>query len=171
MSINAQEPDLEIHWLDDKGIRIRRDDAGELWLVCNGEEMRIGRIVRLLPLSDPLHFISILDSDGNEVGIIRDVLSLEPQSRSILMDELERIYFMPKILRIHRITHDAATGNMVWEVNTDVGPRTLRIPSTDNIHKARYPRIFLIDEDGQRYEIPNCDMLDARSRRIVARYF
>ncbi|MFA4029067.1 MAG: hypothetical protein GDYSWBUE_001665 [Candidatus Fervidibacterota bacterium] len=165
------EPDLEIRWLDECEVQVERDENNELWLICDGQRMKIGRLVRLLPLTDKSHYISVLDTDGREIGIIRDLQNIEPASRAILWEELERIYMMPKIKRVRRIRHEKASGGMVWEVETDIGAMELHIPNTDNIYKARYPRIFIIDEDGRRYEIPNCDALDSRSRRLLARYF
>lgn len=165
------EPDLDIRWLDECEVRVERDENNDLWLICDGQRVKIGRLVRLLPLTDKSHYISVLDTDGNEIGLIRDLHNIEPMSRSILWEELERIYMMPKIKRVRRIKHERMSGKVIWEVETDIGRMELRIPSTDNIHKARYPRIFIVDEDGRRYEIPNCDALDSRSRRLLARYF
>lgn len=165
------EPDLEIRWLDECKVQVERDENNDLWLICDGQRIKIGRLVRLLPLTDKSHYISVLDTEGNEIGIIRDLQNIEPTSRSILWEELERIYMMPKIKRVRRIRHERMSGKAIWEVETDHGAMELRIPSTDNIHKARYPRIFIVDEDGRRYEIPNCDALDSRSRRLLARYF
>lgn len=165
------EPDLEIRWLDECKVQVERDENNDLWLICDGQRVKIGRLVRLLPLTDKSHYISVLDTEGNEIGIIRDLQNIEPTSRSILWEELERIYMMPKIKRVRRIRHERMSGKAIWEVETDLGTMELRIPSTDNIHKARYPRIFIVDEDGRRYEIPNCDALDSRSRRLLARYF
>lgn len=165
------EPDLEIRWLDECGIQVERSEDGQLWLLCDGQRVKIGKLVRLFPLTDRSHYISVLDTDGNEIGIIKDIQNIESNSRKIIWDELERIYFMPKITRVRRIRHERESGKTVWEVETDVGRRELRIPSSDNIYKARYPRIFIVDEDGQRYEIPNCDALDSRSRRLLAHYF
>jgi hypothetical protein len=169
--IDDLESDLEIRWLDECDVRIERDADGQLWLSCDGQVVKIGRVVRLFPLTDKSHYISIIDSDGNEIGIIRDIQSIEPTSQAILWEELERIYFMPKITRVYNIRHDQSSGCIIWDVETDVGRKELKIESIDHIYKARYPRIFVVDREGCRYEIPNCDALDHRSRRLLARYF
>lgn len=48
---------------------------------------------------------------------------------------------------------------------------TFFISGAEDVQTARYPRIFLSDIEGNRYEIPNCEELDLASRRMAERYF
>ena len=45
------------------------------------------------------------------------------------------------------------------------------IAGTEDVQNARYPRIFIGDTEGRRYEIPNCEEMDLASRRLGERYF
>jgi len=46
-----------------------------------------------------------------------------------------------------------------------------RIAGSEDIQTARYPKIYIHDLDGNRYEILNCEILDPESRRSAERYF
>jgi hypothetical protein len=48
---------------------------------------------------------------------------------------------------------------------------TFHIAGAEDVQTARYPRIFLSDIEGNRYEIPNCEALDLASRRAAERFF
>ena len=48
---------------------------------------------------------------------------------------------------------------------------TFFIAGAEDVQTARYPRIFLSDTDGNRYEVPNCEALDLASRRAAERFF
>jgi hypothetical protein len=48
---------------------------------------------------------------------------------------------------------------------------TFLIAGAEDVQTARYPRIFLSDVEGNRYEIPNCEELDLASRRMAERFF
>ncbi len=45
------------------------------------------------------------------------------------------------------------------------------IAGTEDVQNARYPRIYIGDTQGRKYEIPNCEELDLNSRRLGERYF
>jgi hypothetical protein len=48
---------------------------------------------------------------------------------------------------------------------------TFFIAGAEDVQTARYPRIFLSDVEGNRYEIPDCEALDLASRRAAERFF
>ncbi|RYG58523.1 DUF1854 domain-containing protein [bacterium] len=48
---------------------------------------------------------------------------------------------------------------------------TFLIAGAEDVQTARYPRIFLSDVEGNRYEIPDCESLDLASRRMAERFF
>lgn len=49
------------------------------------------RIRRALPLSDPGHYVAVLDKRGNEICLIRDPNELDRESQLILEEELQRL--------------------------------------------------------------------------------
>jgi hypothetical protein len=49
--------------------------------------------------------------------------------------------------------------------------REFTINGPEDVQTARYPHIFIVDTERNRYEIPNCEELDLESRRAAERFF
>ena len=52
---------------------------------------------RLFPVSGRTKYITLLDSTGKEQAIIRDVMTLMPESKDVILDCLDEYYLIPKI--------------------------------------------------------------------------
>ena len=91
---------------------------------------------------------------------------LDPSSRQVLEAELERIYFTPRIPRIHSIEVNFRIPK--WEVETDRGRRVFEISSSrSDIRALGGGRVLIRDADGNQYEIPDYRRLDQASRVLV----
>jgi len=56
-------------------------------------------------------------------------------------------------------------GIVTWDVQTDRGPRRYIVRGLrDNVHEQSDFRLMVTDVDGNRFEIPDYTVLDARSR-------
>jgi len=87
-------------------IRISRNSLGEIVLERDGEDPRAVKPVRALPLTDPDDWIGLMDEKGKPVHMVRSLAELDEESRAVLTQELERVYFLPKIARIQMITEE-----------------------------------------------------------------
>lgn len=152
--------------LDPHAIRIEPDPFGGLVLV-DGTGDRIGglRPVRAFPLTAPDRHISLLDAEGHEVGVVRDAGQLDPESREVLEQELEMVYFMPRVLRIKSVV--SSHGMTTWELETDRGPRTVYVRDRNDIRRLRAGRVVMTDVNGVKYDIPNWRELDRRSSEML----
>ncbi|MDE2798702.1 MAG: DUF1854 domain-containing protein, partial [Gemmatimonadota bacterium] len=93
----------DLSLLSPRDIRLYLDDFDDLTLDLRGEiHERIG-VLRAFPLNASTKFIVLRDSDGGEIGIVRDMVDLDPDSRDALEIALEQAYFMPRILKINSI--------------------------------------------------------------------
>src|SRR5438034_1779888 len=151
--------------MSSKQVKITRNSLGELLLDREGEEAQVVKPVRALPLTDPDAWIGLMDDKGKQVHMVRSLKELEPDSRSLITQELELHYFLPKILRIQDITEEY--GVLRLDVETDRGPRTFEIRTREHIRSLPDGRILLRDLDGNRYEIAHLNMLDAHSRMLA----
>ena len=120
------------------------------------------RVVLAFPLSDPDRFVSFIDWNEREIGMVEHLDQLEPETRRIVREELRRRYFTPIITRVKRVRW--LIGSINFEVETDRGPRSFDIRGRRSNIVAIGPRRYLLtDMDGNRYEIPDVDKLDPSS--------
>jgi hypothetical protein len=146
-----------------------RDTFGVLKLKREpeGEEIAV-RPMRAFPLSDPEHYVALLDGDGNEVELIPDISELPVRPRELLLSELEKSYFLPELVRVHDITDDF--GIQRWEVETDRGPRVFEVRSREDLRWLHPGHLIVRDVDGNRYEVKRFDDLDTTSRLKIESY-
>ena len=152
----------ELKILDPKQTRLSRDNFRVLKVTVEGDqEYSDVKPVRSFPLSDPEHLIGFADENGDEIGMIEDYRQLDPESQTILQEELKRGYFMPQILKINRMKEEFAIS--MWDVETDRGPRHFAVREKDDIRKMPGRHVIFRDVDGNLFEIPDYGQLDPRS--------
>jgi len=161
MQSPAKKNDLRL--LDPKKVRLRADSFGRLHLELGIEE-RWGpvRALRSLPLTQPDRFISLQDEEGEEIGLLPDATALDAESRRALTRELEQYYLKARVRAIRRV--EARNGVITWELDTDLGPRTVHVRDRQNIRSLADGRTILTDIYEAKYEVPPGDELDDRSR-------
>lgn len=118
------------------------------------------------PLSDPGRLILLRDPEGNEIGILDELGKLDPDSRRLVQEELEKTYFMPIIKEVNSIDH---TLNLItWNVRTDRGHRVFEVRhARQNVRKIGRTRLIIKDVDGNRYEIPDWTRLPDYSKEWI----
>ncbi len=155
----------ELTLLDPDRTRLRRDEFTDLILEYRGERQPV-TAHRAFPLTATGQFIVLKGVDGTEIGAIRDIASLDDESRNILESDLERTYFAPVILQVNRLEENFHIPK--WDVETDSGHRVFEVRSRRrDIRIMQGGRILLRDADGNRYEIPDYRELDPVSRALV----
>ena len=154
---------------------IFRDSGGFLSLhILTGEDREekvYDRIFlhRMFPFEEPERYLSVLDGDQKELGIIEDLAVFGEEECKILRSELERKYYLKKILTIDRLKD--RYGFTYWDVTTPEGKTSFTLQDTQrSIQKMDENRLMIIDIDGNRYEIPNVSELDRQSYKKIELY-
>lgn len=158
----------ELRILDPKRIKLFRT-VGVTRLTLQ-DECTYLRIIaaRAFPLSDPDHYIGFLDGAGKDIGILVDPSHLDPESRQILDEELEKRYFVPVVERVISVKEEY--GAVYWRVETDRGEKEFVVRNLrDNIQELSSTRLLITDVDGNRFEFPDINRLDAKSLGIIMR--
>ncbi|HPE94950.1 MAG TPA: DUF1854 domain-containing protein [Bacillota bacterium] len=123
---------------------------------------------RLFPLSGLTKYISLLDDDGHEKAIIRDLDLFTGESREAIEQCLDEYYLIPKIKAI--LDRKEKYGILKWKVDTDKGIRSFDIRNIYSNIKVLYDnRVLVRDTNDNRYEIPDFTKLDAKSRVLLGR--
>ena len=98
--------------------------------------------------------------------MIDDLSEVDADTRALIEEELEKRYLTSIVKEV--ISIRAEYGTSYWEVETDRGNRDFVVQNVSE--NAQWPgarRLLLIDVDGNRFEIPDLDTLDDRSRKLV----
>jgi len=159
------EDPKDLRILDPASVTICRRDGGYPDLILRGEACypRI-RVVRCFPLSGRFVYISLRNSDDQEIGLIENLTFLDENSSRIVREELDKRYFLSEIKDIHSISNQY--GFIIFDVHTNRGPRTFNVRDRHrNIVDMGRGRVLVIDTDGCQYEIPDCRRLSHHSRR------
>ena len=121
---------------------------------------------RLFPRSGMDRYIALMDSEGEQVAVIRNAAGLMEESRKVLSRALEEYYMIPRILRFIKMTEKFKI--WMWTAETDRGIITFEIRNHIASVKPLYDGCVLIrDANDNRYEIPDYRKLDKKSRTML----
>jgi hypothetical protein len=119
---------------------------------------------RLFPVNRPDEYITLLDTDGKEVALIRSINDLDKDSKETVTYSLNDYYLVPHILKILSITEK--NGKIHWTVETDRGYKEFDVRNRN--HDVRVysdGRVRVRDSDDNRYIITDYRKLDKHSKR------
>ena len=155
-------------FLDPDAIRLERRDDQPPTLSIAGDLFFNVRIRQAFPLSLESRYITFFDQDDEYLGLVADPEACDEDTSRIIRDEIEWRYFRPRITRV--VEMEGRGGTSLFSVETDRGD--VKIPMRDlreGMMELSPGRILITDEHGNRYEIPDLDGLDRRSRRLIRR--
>lgn len=134
----------------------------------NMTEKKYDRIFlhRAFPFDLPYSYISVLDIDSAEIGLIADIDEMGEENAKLLRAELDRKYYTPVIKQI--LSSKDKFGYSYWKILTEEGELEITLRDTfQSLLKVGGTRIFVNDIDGNRYEIPDIEKLDRKSYRRI----
>lgn len=157
-----------IRYVDGNEIRITENDG----IFVNAEFYGEDRIYeglevhRLFPKSGGDRYLALLDSDGEQVAVIRDLANLMEESQKVVRRALDEYYMIPRITRFISMTEKYKI--WMWTAETDHGVITFEIRNHMQSVKPLYDgRVLIKDADDNRYEIPDYRKLDNRSQKML----
>jgi hypothetical protein len=123
----------------------------------------------MFPFETPDEFISVLDKDGKEYGIIRSISDFTGEDAEYHPGSFGKEISLP---RNHKNTLPQGTaGLLLWEVETDMGRMSFSMHDTyRNIARVSDTRLVLTDVDGNRFSIKDVLALDRKSYRRIELY-
>ena len=129
----------------------------------NGDEYRALEPRRLFPVSRTEKYITLLNSDGEEIGIIKTLDDLNRDSREVIVSSLNDYYLVPEIRRILLISEK--NGQIHWSVETERGFKEFDVKNRNHDVKVFDDgSVRVRDSDDNRYLIPDYHKLDKHSR-------
>jgi hypothetical protein len=132
----------------------------------NGEKFTELELHRMFPITGLDRYIALMDSEGNEIAVIRNIDDLSPDSRKVVKKCLNEYYMMPRITRFIEMSERFKI--WMWTAETDKGTCTFEIRNHLTAIKPLYDgRVLIKDANDNRYEIPDVNKLDKRSQQMI----
>src|SRR5690554_1444523 len=134
----------EMVLLKGREIKIGKDEDGKLQLeIKGGERYDDIQVRRTFPYSYKDKYILFKDKEGREIGILEDMAELEEESRRLLQEELEKVYYIPYIRKVINIDYRMRTP--VWTVETDRGVITFELARRSDAKFIRQNHLVIKD--------------------------
>ncbi len=158
----------EVRFLDPSELRLFRT-GGVVRATIEGDRCWLKvDVARAFPVSDPEHYIGLLDGAGKDIGMIVDPSRLDADSRNVLVEELELRYFVPVVERILSVKEEF--GAVYWQAETSRGRKEIVVRNLkDSTLELPGNRVIITDVDGNRFEFPDIGKLDGESFGVIMR--
>lgn len=165
--ITVKEP--EHKFLDPGRVRLFTDDSGRFRLTVEDDRCYLDvKVVRAFPLSLPDRYLGFLNPKDRVIGLVKDPEEMDPDSRRLALERLQRRYFTPNIERIEDMKEEF--GAVYFRVETDHGKRRFVVKGIrDSLVDLGEGELLIMDVDGNRYRVGDWRELDRRSQRFLER--
>ena len=131
-----------------------------------GEKFTELELHRMFPITGLTKYIALMDSEGNEIAVIRDINDLMPESREVVENCLREYYMIPRITKFIKMSERFKI--WMWTAETDKGVCTFEIRNHLTAIKPLYDgRVLIKDANDNRYEIPDVNLLDKHSKKLI----
>ncbi len=121
------------------------------------------------PFETESEYVCVQNEEKEEIGMIRSLSDFDPETASLIKAELKKRYFAPKIIKIKKLREQY--GSTYWDCETDYGPLSFTVKDTHrHLLRAGVDRVFVVDVNGCRYEIPSICGLDKKSHSKIELY-
>ena len=150
----------------------QKNGFAALTLVQDGEKTEYPRVFfhRNFPFDMAFEYISVLDDEENEIGMLRDLSGFEQSQKDIVFSELDKKYYQPVVKSI--LSLKERYGFSYWKVKTD-DDREVSFTMQDtfrHIIRAGSEKLILLDVDGNRFVVESISSLDRKSYRKIELY-
>ena len=153
--------------VDSKTIRLFREPAWRLRMTIEGDRSytRV-KVVRAAPLSEPDRYICFLDIKDEAICMVKELSELREENHQIVKEELNTRYLTAYISCVQNLRNEY--GISYWDVETDRGRREFVAKNVaEHAQWLGERRLFLLDVDGNRFEIRDLHNLDKRSQALI----
>jgi hypothetical protein len=144
--------------------RFEQRSDGQLW-VRVGERCEPVVVVRCFPWSVSQRFISLRDTDDNEVAFVEDPAALDPESRAALDESLACVDFAFEIIEIRSCEEEVEI--RTWEVETRQGRRRFQTRRDEWPREIPGGALLIRDVAGDLFVVREPEKLDRRSQSLL----
>ena len=143
---------------------ILRRSSGRLIAIVDGQAVLV-RLRQCFPWSEPNRHLSLRDEDDEEVALVEDPASLEPESRRALDEAVAEAGFVLEVVRVLAIEEEVEIRQ--WKVETKHGPRSFQTHLDDWPRALPMGGLLIRDVGGDLYLLAAPGQLDRRSKELL----
>jgi len=143
---------------------ILRRSSGRLIAIVDGQAVLV-RLRQCFPWSEPNRHLSLRDEDDEEVALVEDPASLEPESRRALDEAVAEAGFVLEVVRVLAIEEEVEIRQ--WKVETKHGPRSFQTHLDDWPRTLPMGGLLIRDVGGDLYLLAAPGQLDRRSKELL----
>jgi len=157
---------MQLDFVDPAALELKMDEFKRVCLMnhATGEYFEDVELKLMFPLSNRNRFLAAY-KDGREVALIRDFRQMNPGSRQVVAEVLDKHYFIPEIINVRKVEEEYRM--IHWYVDTNRGPLDFYTRTrNDVVVKGR--RIYIRDIDSNRYLIGDVTKLSPESQREIS---
>jgi len=129
---------------------------------------------RVLPIREPMRYISVADHENKEIAIIHAVDDLTGEQRDIVINELENRYYSPFILEVMSVKDKLGYVYIEMRVQNKNGSAYTKNCAvkdvSKNIRMLSETSLIIFDVDGNRYIVEELEKLDKNSIKRLDPY-
>lgn len=157
---------MNLNMLDPGKCHFSKSEGGFLSLKKGEETFEDIKVYRSYPFSCQEEYICVFDKKGEEIGILRDLKSLDKETCKLILKDLEIRYFSPDITKINEIRNEYTY--YYWDVITTAGPKNFTVKrGRGHIKMLENGYIMVIDVDGNRYMIKDIRKFREKHVRMI----
>jgi len=129
---------------------------------------------RIMPLQQPMEYISVADPENNEIGILKAISDLPKNQQDIVVNELDNRYYAPEVVEVVSVQDKLGYVYMELRLKNKQGKEyTKNCAVKDvsrNIRMITNTQVLIFDVDGNRYVISDVSNLNRLSMRKLDAY-
>jgi len=165
---------LDLGIMDISQTEFYTGEGGFTALKYKGEDHKHIVLRRIMPIDQPLHYISVADQENKELGILKAVADLPANQQQIVERELDSRYYSPEVLDVISVKDKLGYVYMEMRLRNKQGKeydKSCAVKDVSrNIRMLSNNSVIIFDVDGNRYVVSDLGALNKQSLRKLDTY-
>lgn len=165
---------IDLGMMDVDKATFYRADGGFAGLKYKDEDYKHIILRRIMPIREPLSYISVADHENKEIAILKSVDELAEDQQKIVIDELDNRYYSPEVIDVMSVQDKLGYVYIGLRLKNKQGKeynKNCAVKDVSrNIRMLSSNSVIIFDVDGNRYVINDLSKLSKQSMRKLDAY-
>ena len=165
---------MDLGIFDLKDLVFYTTEGGFTGIRWKGEDYNHVTLRRMMPIEQPMNYISVANHKNKEIGILKSIEDLPADQREIVTRELDSRYYSPRVMEVKSVRDKLGYVYIEMRLKDKQGneyDKSCAIKDVSrNIRMLSNDSVIIFDVDGNRYVIPSLKDFDRYSLRKLDAY-